>query len=130
MKHAMIALIVLPALLAGCSGGSGTSDEATATEPAAGPGSTAAVDDEDLLKQWGPSERPDREAQPLEFFHWRVDELFRRGDADENGKLGFDEFSGEQVNFERIDVNDDGFVTKKEFIDDLLPLMQSTGEIP
>ena len=30
MKHAMIALIVLPALLAGCSGGSGTSDEATA----------------------------------------------------------------------------------------------------
>ena len=122
MKYAMIASIVLTVLLAGCSGGGGTSDEATAAEPAAGA--------EDLFKQWGPSEMPDREAQPLEFFYWRVDEHFRRSDADENGKLAFDEFGGEQVNFERIDVNDDGFVTKQEFIDDLLPLMQSTGEIP
>jgi len=130
LKHAMIALIVLPALLAGCAGGTGTSDEATATEPAAAPGSPAAVDDEDLFKQWGPSEKPDREAQPLEFLYWRVDELFRRNDADESGKLEIDELGGEQVNFERIDVDDDGFVTKKEIIDDMLPLLQSTGEIP
>ena len=119
MKHAItLSAVALLVLLAGCSGGGGAPDEATAT----------AVE-EDLFKQWGPSEMPDREEQPLEFLHWRVDELFRNSDANEDGRLDFEEFSGERENFDRIDLDGDGFVTKKEIIDDMVPLLESTGEL-
>jgi len=87
-------------------------------------------EEEDLLKQWGPAEMPDQYAQPLEFLHWRVDRMFEREDADADGRITLDEFSGEAFNFERIDINSDGYITKKEVIDDYIPVMREEGKIP
>ncbi len=69
-------------------------------------------------------------AEPLQFLYWRVDAMFERGDTDGDGRMDLDEFAGEAFNFERIDINNDGFLTKKEMIDDMIPVLRAEGKIP
>ena len=82
------------------------------------------------MKRWGPEEQPDNDADPLAYFYWRVDGMFERKDASADGRLDLDEYGGEAFNFERIDANGDGFITKKEVIDDYIPVMRAEGKIP
>ncbi len=128
MRFAWIVLLLLAVTVVatGCGGGeSGTSStSASSATTATGDG------DEDLTKRWGPEEQPDQNAEPLEFLYWRVDAMFERGDADGDGILDMDEFSGESFNFERMDINGDGFLTKKEVVDDMIPVLRAEGKIP
>lgn len=140
LKRAWMALIGLIVILAfvGCGGGAETtSADADATSADVDAGATEAMqtssgeeEEEDLLKQWGPEEMPDQYAQPLEFLHWRVDRMFEVEDADTDGRISLDEYSGESFNFDRIDMNSDGYITKKEVIDDRIPIMREEGKIP
>ena len=68
-------------------------------------------------------------AEPLQFLYWRVDDMFERKD-DGDGRMDMDEFGGEAYNFERIDLNGDGFLTKKEVVDDMIPVLRAEGKIP
>jgi Ca2+-binding EF-hand superfamily protein len=69
-------------------------------------------------------------AEPLQFLYWRVDAMFEGKDADGDGMLDADEFAGEEYNFERIDLNADGFLTKQEVVDDMIPVLRAEGKIP
>jgi hypothetical protein len=122
LRAARIWCLVVMVGLAGCGGGG--SDSA--------PPDTAQTgsDDEDLTKRWGPDVMPDQDTEPLQFLYWRVDSLFDRSDLDADGRLTRDEYPGEAFNFERIDANDDGVVTKKEIIDDMAPRLREEGKIP
>ena len=40
-----------------------------------------------------------------------------------------DRFAGEAYNFERIDVDGDGFLTKKEIVDDMIPVLSAEGKL-
>jgi hypothetical protein len=130
-------LIGLSVMLA-CAGCGGGADSTPAETDSAGAGTDATetsqpageAGEEDLHKMWGPEEMPDQYAQPLEFLYWRVDRMFEREDADADGRISLDEFSGETINFERIDTNTDGHLTKKEVIDDFIPTMREEGKIP
>lgn len=115
----------------GCGGGAESSSASTDTS-ATGSVQTGGgeEEEEDLLRQWGPEEMPDQYAQPLEFFYWRVDRMFEVEDPDTDGLIHRDEYSGDSINFERIDVNGDGYITKKEVIDDFIPVMREEGKIP
>jgi hypothetical protein len=108
--------------LAGCGGGAPDT-----TAPEAAP---AGGDEQDLTKRWGPDVMPDQDAEPLQFLYWRVDQLFDRNDLDGDGRITRDEYGGEEVNFERIDANDDDVITKKEIIDDMTPRLREEGKIP
>jgi hypothetical protein len=109
-------------------GGGGTEPATTGQQRAAGqqparpaPAGHAPGSSEDLLKQWGPDTMPDRTQEPEQFFYWRVDEMFRQADADQDGMMTFEEYGGMESNFQRLDANGDGVITKKEVIDDQLP---------
>jgi len=86
-------------------------------------------DEEDLTRKWGPEKQPDPIAAPLQFLYWRVDAMFERGDIDGDGRMDMDEFVGEADIFEQIDVNGDGFITKKELLDDVIPVLLGEGKI-
>jgi len=73
---------------------------------------------------------PDRQTEPLKFYTWRVDQLFIKQDADGDGRLDAMEYGNSTDNFQRIDANKDGFVTKQEVLDDLIPKLKQSGEIP
>jgi hypothetical protein len=117
---------LVAASLVGCGGG----DSGTPTQGATSGESTASGGGEELAKQWGPEDMPDQVAQPLEFLYWRVDRLFEAEDLDTDGRLTADEYSGSEVNFARIDADTDGFLTKKEVIDDNITRMREEGKIP
>ena len=59
-----------------------------------------------------------------------MDQLFDTGDLDGDGRITRDEFKGEDFNFDRIDANGDGVLTKKEIIDDMTPRLREEGKIP
>jgi len=127
----LIGLTVMLAFV-GCGGGTESTpadDDASAPQAVQTSGGEE-EEEEDLLKMWGPEEMPDQYAQPLEFLYWRVDRMFEREDPDADGRISRDEFSGESFNFDRIDTNGDGYVTKKEVIDDFIPVMREEGKIP
>jgi hypothetical protein len=73
---------------------------------------------------------PDPDTEPLQFLYWRVDQLYDTKDANADGRLDLEEFGGLAHNFERIDVDGDGFVTKQEIIDDQVQTMREEGKIP
>jgi hypothetical protein len=108
--------------LAGCGGG--------APDTAAPDAARTGGDEEDLTKRWGPDVMPDQDTEPLQFLYWRVDQLFDRSDLDGDGRMTRDEYPGEDFNFDRIDTNDDDFLTKKEIIDDMTPRLREEGKIP
>jgi Ca2+-binding EF-hand superfamily protein len=72
---------------------------------------------------------PDRLAQPQEFLYWRVDEMFRQNDKDSDGKISPEEYTGPPENFQRMDVGGDGFLTKREVIDETTKVMTESGEL-
>jgi len=63
---------------------------------------------------------PDREADPVAFWNWRVDQLFLTRDADQDGKISRDEFEGNPAEFDVMDADKDGYLTKKEAVDHVL----------
>jgi hypothetical protein len=123
-------------LLAAACGGDGGSETASAehggaansrpSRPAGGAAATAGS--EDLLKQWGPDTMPDRTTEPEQFFYWRVDEMFRQNDADQDGMMTFEEYGGMESNFQRLDLNGDSVITKREVIEDQLPREVPQGQ--
>ena len=126
----LIGLTVMLAFV-GCGGGGGESTSAdTDASTTSAVQASGGEEEEDLLKMWGPEEMPDQYAQPLEFLHWRVDRMFEREDVDTDGRISRDEFGGESVNFDRIDMSGDGYITKKEVIDDFVPVLREEGKIP
>lgn len=117
---------VLTISLLGC-GGEETAEpagetvaEAMAETPGepAGDRREATPENEGLFKRWGPDQMPDRNEEPLQFFYWRIDKMFTDFDANDDGKLEPHEFAGPPENFERIDRDGDGFLTKRELVDD------------
>ncbi len=118
-----VCLAVL-ATLAGCGGGNAQSEGSPSASRGGGAGEA------DLNRNWGPAEMPDQEAQPLEFLYWRVDRMFEEIDADVDGRISADEYTGDAFNFQRMDSNGDGFMTKKEIIDDFIPVLRQQGAIP
>ena len=82
------------------------------------------------MKRWGPEEQPVKEEDELLYFYWRVDAMFERNDTDADGRMDIDEYGGEAYNFERIDASGDGYITKKEVIDDFVPVLRAEGKIP
>lgn len=112
--------------LAGCGGGGGssTSTEQPAGGTAANPGGTATAENA------AGGEMPDPNSQPVEFLHWRVDRMFEAQDTDQDGKITLDEFAGESPNFDRMDSNGDGFLTKQEIIDDQSATLRAEGKMP
>lgn len=126
MRFAWIVLLLLAVALvvAGCgsSGGEGSSSSSSSGSTGSG--------GEDLTARMGPEEQPDPNTEPLQFLHWRVDNMFERGDVDGDGRMDLDEFSGETYNFERMDANSDGFITKQEVVDDMVPVLRAKGTIP
>jgi hypothetical protein len=113
--------LILVLGFAGCGGGASEA-----------PGQDAAPDGEisELTKRWGPDAMPDRDAEPLQFLYWRVDQMFDREDADGDGRINREEFRGQSHNFDRIDTDGDGFITKQEIIDDAIPRLREEGKIP
>ena len=55
--------------------------------------------------------------------------LVERGDTDGDGRINMDEFAGEALLFKRMDVNGDEFITKKELVDDMIPILRAEGKI-
>jgi hypothetical protein len=107
----------------GCGG---SSDEPGSANPSAPP-SRSAQD----TGRVPAAPMPDRETDPLKFTEWRVDQLILKQDADGDGRLDSVEFGDTpENNFQRIDANQDGFVTKQEILDDLIPKMRQAGDIP
>ena len=102
--------------------------ETSSTSPAAE--TPASESGEDLTARLGPEEQPDPNTEALQFLYWRVDLMFEKRDADGDGMLSLDEFSGELYNFERIDLNTDSFLTKQEIVDDMIPVLRAEGKIP
>jgi len=117
----------------GCGGAadksSGHGEEAAST-PAATPAAGGDDGEEDLTKRWGPAEQPDRYDQPLEFLYWRIDKMFDTADLDGDGRLSVDEYRGESFNHQRLDANGDGWVTKKEVIEDHSASLREQGLLP
>ena len=125
MRVAWIVLLFLAAavIVTGCGGGTSETSSTSSETPASG-------EEENLTTRLGPEEQPDMNAEPLQFLYWRVDSMFEREDIDGDGKLDADEFAGETYNFERIDLNADGFLTKQEVVDDMIPVLRAEGKIP
>jgi hypothetical protein len=128
----ILSILALIGLVAACGGSSGDATAAGGagggsasgggSEPAAGGGSGAG--------NIGPDTMPDREAEPVQFLYWRIDRMWEEHDADGDGKLSTEEYAGEPYNFERIDTDADGFLTKQEIIDDMTPVLREEGRIP
>ena len=117
----MVSLVAWVVLTASCSGGeSGNSSNGTDSGGA----------DPELTKNWGPEELPDQNLEPLQFLYWRVDGLFERLDLNRDGKIDLDEYEGATYNFDRMDTDGDGFITKKEVIDDMTVVLREEGKIP
>ena len=114
-------LLAVAVIATGCGEGGGSETSST---------SAASSGEENLTSRLGPEEQPDPNAEPLQFLYWRVDAMFERGDSDGDGMLDVDEFAGESYNFERIDLDADGFLTKKEVVDDMIPVLRAEGKIP
>ena len=119
MRFPSVVLVSIATLLAlGCAGDAAppaqeTPPVAAAVEPA----TPLAEGEEDLFKQYGPDTQPDRDADPVQFWYWRVDEMFRTRDLNTDGKIERDEFTGIGTEFKAIDRDEDGLLTKKEVID-------------
>jgi hypothetical protein len=131
LRLAWIVLLFLAvAVIATGCGGSGSETSSTSTSSTSSSVTPASGEEEDLTRRWGPEEQPDMNAEPLQFLHWRVDAMFDRDDIDADGRMDLDEFAGEAYNFERMDANGDGFLTKKEVVDDMIPVLRAEGQIP
>ncbi len=121
-------------LAPGCAS-SPSKSTADATTPSGAPEGDSAPEapppgvESDTTVRLGPEQQPDREAEPLQFFYWRVDRMFDTQDANGDGMISAAEFSGEPTNFERIDANADLQITKQEVVDDWLPKLQTTEEV-
>jgi len=135
--HVALALLAL-VFLAACSGGGTSTDgprQHAATQsperpaPAAAPAPDLEQGEEDLHKQYGPAEMPDRLSQPQEFLYWRVDEMFRQLDKDTDGKLSPEEWTSPPENFQKMDGNADSFLTKREIIAEATQVMRNSGEL-
>ena len=123
-------LLVLALFLAGCAGETSDTPPPAAPVQSTSKAPTASPGDTDLTRKWGPDTMPDKDTEPLEFLYWRVDTLFEDKDLDRDGRLTLVEFGGVTMNFERIDADVDGFVIKKEVIDDMTRVMREQGTIP
>jgi hypothetical protein len=120
-----VLISVLAMSLSGC--GEGATDPSSSS--AGSPAETA--DAEPVVPQQSdPDAMPDRVTDPVEFLRWRVDRLFEDKDLDTDGRLTAAEFGGEAINFERIDTDGDGVVTKQEIIDDRTQMLRDQGTIP
>ena len=74
--------------------------------------------------------QPDPNSQPIEFLEWRVDQMFAKDDLDGDGQLTIDEWSGPEANFERLDADEDGLLTKQEIVADQTEALRERGQIP
>ena len=123
MRFPLVVLISISFLLVGGCAGDGS--------PPPEENQPASVE-EDLFKQYGPDEPPDREEDPVQFWYWRVDEMFRTRDLNTDGKIARGEFTGIGMEFKKIDKNEDNFLTKKEVIDHVtityIELLESPSE--
>jgi len=126
LRFAWIVLLLLAVavVVTGCGGGGGEGSSSSSSSGSTGSGG------EDLTARMGPEEQPDVNTEPLQFLYWRVDNMFELGDVDGDGRMDLDEFSGETYNFERMDANSDGFITKQEVVDDMVPVLRAKGTIP
>jgi hypothetical protein len=124
--------LVLALFLTGCASekSDGSASEMPIADAPASQAPTNSAGENELTRRWGPVTMPDQDTEPLEFLYWRVDSLYDVKDADQDGRLTMDEFGGQKANFERIDVDADGFVVKKEIIDDMTQVLREQGSIP
>lgn len=114
--YAILPVILLSLLLGapGCGGPAPSpAAEAPATPAAAQqpattpPAATAEVGEL-------PAEPPDKDEDPAGFWQWRVERMFADRDADHDGMISRDEFTGMPDTFETIDADGDELLTKEE----------------
>jgi len=80
-----------------------------------------------------PPDMPDREQDPVGFWTWRVDLMFKNYDADTNGKISRNEFSGDATEFATMDTDGDGSLSRSEVLDRVIQrfaLPELVGESP
>ena len=130
LRIVWIAVLTLlsASVLVSCGGGSSDVEPATGQDDPQGPshdggdgGGEPPVSQTDM---------PDPNSQPVEFLEWRVDQIFAKDDLDGDGQLTMDEWSGPEHNFERLDANEDGLLSKQEIIADQTEGLRERGEIP
>jgi hypothetical protein len=97
---ATVLLVSTLAALAGCASEPGQAPEPGADAspppvPAALPGEL-------------PSDVPDREADPVAFWNWRIERMFLERDADKDGLVTRAEFTGNPAEFDSIDGDRNG----------------------
>ena len=137
-RIAWILLASLALAFAGCGGGADDRNQAEGHDQhdshTDGPGEVHAADDG---PQQSPgdvaalmAEMPDPATQPLEHLIWRVDLMYENEDADTDGKLTREEYSGTTYNFQRLDADENGYITKQEIIDDQTVTLRERGRIP
>jgi len=125
----IVLLTILSAsVLVSCGGGPSDAEPAAGQEDPHGHSHDGdGSGDEPQVSQTG---MPDPNSQPIEFLHWRVDQIFAKDDLDGDGQLTPDEWSGPEQNFERLDADEDGLLTKQEIIDDQTTALRERGGIP
>jgi hypothetical protein len=139
-RIALMLLACLALALAGCGGAADDGDKAEGhdqldnSDPHAGH-SHGPGEGDDTGQSPGDmaalmAEMPDPATHPLEHLSWRIDLMYEREDKDGDGKLSREEYSGTTYNFKRLDADEDGFITKKEIIDDMTITYRERGQIP
>jgi len=111
-------------LLVSCGGG------ASDAEPAAGEDDAHGHVHEGGEPPVSQTDQPDPDSQPVEFLEWRVDQIFAMDDLDGDGRLSIEEWSVPEANFERLDADEDGLLTKQEIVADQTAALREAGEIP
>jgi hypothetical protein len=80
-----------------------------------------------------PPDMPNRETDPVAFWTWRVDQMFKNYDIDKNGKIARDEFSGDPAEFAAMDVDHDEALSRDEVLDRIMKrfaMPELVGESP
>lgn len=111
MKHLQFLLLFAACILLvmGCAPGGSEVEKVAAEEDSAG----------ELTGQ-PPEDVPDREADPVGHWTWRVEQLFLNRDADQDGRISRDEFEGNPTEFDVMDTDKDGYLSKEEVTDHVL----------
>ena len=123
----ILLILAMICLIAACGDQSGDTASAAGGDTAADTAGTVTADAGGSI---GPDTMPDREADPLSFLYYRIDRMFEETDTDGDGNLSLEEYQGEVYNFERIDMNSDGLISKQEIVEDRLPALREAGKIP